>query len=81
MNGWKDGQMDGCVPLAMPQSSTSVTKNGTDGGPGLAGIQGTKWHATTGPDGLRLSVLFFVFEQMVDKQGERQRSKEIREKQ
>lgn len=50
--------MDGCVPLAMPQSSTSVTKSGTDGGPGLAAIQGTKWHATTGPDGLRLSALF-----------------------
>ena len=54
MVGW----MDGCVPLAMPQSSTSVTKSGTDGGPGLAAIQGTKWHATTGPDGLRLSALF-----------------------
>lgn len=50
--------MDGCVPLAMPQSGTSVTKNGTDGGPGLAGVQDTKWHATTGPDGLGLSVLF-----------------------
>lgn len=50
--------MNGFVPLAMPQSSTSVTKNGTDGSPGLASDQGTKWHATTGPDGLRLSVLF-----------------------
>lgn len=59
--GWMNGWMDGCVPQAMPQSSTSLTKNGTDGCPGLAGIQGTKWHATTGPDGLWLqSYLFFL---------------------
>lgn len=58
MDGRMDRWMD-CAPLAMPQSGTSVTKSGTDGGPELAGVHGTKWHATTGPDGLRLSVLFF----------------------
>lgn len=60
-----DGRTDGwivCVPLAMPQTSTSVTTSGTDGSSGLASIRGTKWHATTDPDGFRHSVLFFAFE-------------------
>lgn len=34
-----DEWMDGCVPLLMPQSSTTLTKNGTDGGPGAG------WHS------------------------------------
>ena len=61
MDGWVDTWVD-CVPLALPQSGTSVTKSGTDGGPRLASVQGTKWHATTGPDGLKLLVLSLSFE-------------------
>ena len=44
--------MDDYVALPMAHSSASVTENGTDGSPGLAGVQGAEWHATTGPDGL-----------------------------
>ena len=57
----KDGWIDKWIVyvlLAMFHSGTSVTKSGTDGSPGLASTQGTKWLATTGPDGPRLSVLF-----------------------
>lgn len=39
--------MDGCERMSVrrwgrPRLHTSVTKSGTDGSPGLAGIQGTK---------------------------------------
>lgn len=46
--------------LVKPQCQTSVTKSGTDGGPELAGVQGTKWHSTTGPDGPMRSLPFLL---------------------
>lgn len=47
--------------LVKPQCQTSVTKSGTDGSPELAGVQGTKWHSTTGPDGPMRSLPFLLF--------------------
>lgn len=58
MDGWMKESV--CVLLVKPQCQTSVTKSGTDGGPELAGVQGTKWDSTTGPDGPMRSLPFLL---------------------
>lgn len=56
------------MALVRPQCHTSVTKSGTDGSAGLAGIQWTKWHSTTEPDGPRLSFWFLLVKRQKTKQ-------------
>lgn len=57
--------------LVRPQCQTSVTKSGTDGGPELAGVQGTEWHSTTGPDGPMRSLPFFACEKKKNSKSKR----------
>lgn len=60
--------------LVKPQCQTSVTKSGTDGSPELAGIQGTKWHSTTGPDGpMRFLPFLLVKRRKTEKQKKSQK--------
>lgn len=55
MNGWMDGL---CATGDAPEQY--LCDKGWHRWWPRAGVQSTKWHAITGPDGLRLSVLFLL---------------------